>query len=537
MDFIVIGLGPELRTHLFWSESYATFREPRALFREAVARSFSPNLSAIAVASCVVACGYSVQLIDLGLEYGIPFADAEHEKRYRALANDLAESSPRAVLISCPSAREHLALLEVARTVKEWDSSCPVVVGGYHATSYFSRIISSGFVDVVVRGDLEPISGQLLRAIHSRSYDMLLKVRNLVLRTGEDVSMNPWATFSPADSRSVFDYSLVQKYLPLFDVLSTVSSKGCAYNCNFCQEHVMRRGYVLRSPEEVLDEVVDILSLYEATVGPRRVGFYFMDAFFGASKDWLDRFCRTIVSRRLHFRWAFQTRPGLLEPQDYEAISAAGCYLVHLGLESFSPTMLRRMGKTKEPAEYLLRFQDDLRTATQCDLSVEYNILFGAPGETRETLSETRRGIERTKESYPEATLNLNLFRLFPDTKSHDEVGKKYGSRILVPRWWEKGVIPEITLTVLPSAEISTDELLRFYEDLYSDDNCYRRRGTHPGFWEYVTKGILTKRDMVMISHRNRYAFSATKLQREEQMSYEDSRAEVPLGPKSNEAS
>ena len=172
-DLVVIGLGPELRRERFWYGAKNTFMNPMALFREAVARSFSPSLSVISVATCAARHGYSVRAIDLCLEYGIPFVEAEHDARYSQLRRDITELAPRAVLISCPTAREHLTLLRVAAVVRACDPSCVIVVGGYHPTSMPACLLETGLIDVVVRGDFEPIASELLSKATARRVDLL----------------------------------------------------------------------------------------------------------------------------------------------------------------------------------------------------------------------------------------------------------------------------------------------------------------------------------------------------------------------------
>ena len=275
----------------------------------------------------------------------------------------------------------------------------------------------------------------------------------------------------------------------------------------------MRRGHIERSPESVIDEALGILTLYREVAGVEDIGYYFMDASFGCRPTWLHDFCVHLCNRGQQFSWAFQTRVGTIAEQDYAMLRSAGCYLIHFGLESFSPVMLGLIGKTAHPAQYIDQFDRDVNAAMRAGVAVEYNILFGAPGETRYSLDETRRGIERMKASYPAATLNLNLFRLLPDTRSFRDVGLKHGSKILVPRWWEKGIIPEITVTVLPSHDISPSDLLEFYEDLYCDDACYRRRGSHPEAAALIAKGALTQQDMARLARKNRLAFRGIDLQ------------------------
>ncbi|HLO18816.1 MAG TPA: hypothetical protein VK206_28550, partial [Anaerolineales bacterium] len=160
------------------------------------------------------------------------------------------------------------------------------------------------------------------------------------------------------------------------------------------------------------------------------------------------------------------------------------------------------------PERYLSDFSNLFRSATEAGIDIEFNVLFGIPGETKASLQETEVGIQKTLNQYPNATVNLNLYRLFPETESYFEAQKnKYGSRVLIPAWWKKGIIPEITATVQPSEDLHAKYLIEFFERFYKSDAAYRRRGSFASAQEILDSGWLTPEQMLDMARDKRVSF------------------------------
>jgi radical SAM superfamily enzyme YgiQ (UPF0313 family) len=514
IDFLVIFPGAELDRSLFWkaeNESF-TFKNPRALFREAVSRSFSPPLSAIAVATTLQSLGYVVKVLDVALEFGIPFNREGIESRYDLIQRFIESNFPRyGVFLSSLTAREHIAISRIAEIIKSIDSLTPVILGGYHANSCTQEILNNINIDMIFLGDFEPYAQSFAEVLTKPNWPVKVRevapvvTRNHRLRP----PLNDQLPIPTSKILSDFDFSIVSHYLQKYDMLGMVASKGCPFPCKFCQEHAMRTNYAILSPNDAVDVAIRIFQEYRRYTGIDDIGFYFMDALFGNRHGWLTEFTNELIKRGSPLRWTFQTRVDVLRNCDFFALKEAGCYVIHVGLESFSPTTLLRMAKTRTPEKYLSDFKNLMQSANAAGIDIEFNILFGIPGETRATLEETEKGIQSALDQYPNSTVNLNLYRLFPETASYIEATMtKYGSKVLIPDWWEKGIVPEITATVQPSEDLNASQLIKFFERMYSSDAAYRRRGSFEKAQEILDSGWLTHKQLPEIAAEKRLAFT-----------------------------
>ena len=471
MSTLVLGLHPWLDRDRFLRGPEIGFREPLAFFREGVMRCFSPNLSTIAVATCLRDQGHEVELIDLALEFGIPFTEERRRERDHRLRRFLARRSYEQVFISAVSAGEHLTLASVAALIRDTLPRAKIGVGSYHANTLREALLREiPELDFILLGDLEPVASELMHRLEKPDPSALASMENVLVRDAEPVAYKPRA--GRAESR--FDYSVCESYLHYYDCLAVIASKGCPFDCSFCQEKVVRRGYETRSPCDVFDEVERNYALYEAACGHRDVAYGFMEPLFGLDRRWLTSFVDELERRSPRFPWGFQTRVGSFSQEQLARMAGLGLSIVYYGLESFSPTMLLRMRKTRTPAEYLRSFDDDLRACAASGILMEVNVLFGHPGETRATLDESRRGLAAAIAARPDLSLNLNLFRPLPGTESFPD---EDAERLLVPEWWKAGALAGTAVLVQPSDALEPQELVEFYAELYSDGRGYERRG------------------------------------------------------------
>ena len=467
-------------------------------------RAFSPNLAAIAVTTCLKDNGHSATYLDLAFEFGVPFTEESRRARDRALAAHFEANPVDNLFISCVSAAEHLTLAAVARVAREALPGAIIGVGSYHANTLRENLLRQiPEIDFVFLGDIEPAVAALMERLRLRDRRALASMANVLVRTDEDVSAR-LARPAGYGAASRFDFGVSRKYMKYYDCLATVAGKGCPFPCTFCQEKHVRHGHSLRPPAEVVDEAHRNLAVYAEETGRRSIPYGFMDPLFGLNRSWTAEFCREILKRPLGVPWGFQTRVGQFDSTELARLAEAGCAVIYVGLETFSPEMLRRMRKTPDPVHYLARFRQDIDNFGKLGIQLEANILFGFPGESRRTLQETRNGIAEMKAVLSHPSLNLNLYRPFIDTQ--DLVGNADApeSRLLIRDWWDKGVAPGVTILVEPGPDLPASELVHFFEEMYADDACYQRRGVTADMDSLFREGNVGVDSLELISGRSR---------------------------------
>ena len=157
---------------------------------------------------------------------------------------------------------------------------------------------------------------------------------------------------------------------------SLVVSLGCPYACDFCSKPVFGNEVRRRDLDTVMREVEGLRALgYDS--------LWIADDTFTLDAGHLTEFCRRISP--LGMSWSCLSRADRVTPAMARAMRAAGCRLVHLGLESGSPRTLALMDKRAT-------VEDGARaTQTYHAAGIEVGAFFmvGYPGETPDDIEAT----------------------------------------------------------------------------------------------------------------------------------------------------
>lgn len=200
-----------------------------------------------------------------------------------------------------------------------------------------------------------------------------------------------------------------------------LTSRGCFGQCWYCvpnslsfareleykKSHKRKPAPRIHSPERVIEEFRQIKKLGFESVS------IFDDLFIWGSERTI-KICSGIEG--LDMEWSCLTRPDTLTQEVADAMAAAGCIYVDLGVESFNQKILDSVGKG-------IRV-DDIYNAVnvlkKAGMHVELNILMGAtPEETESTIRET---MDRVREIGADYVL-FNIAAPFPGTEFY------YGAR------------------------------------------------------------------------------------------------------------
>lgn len=197
----------------------------------------------------------------------------------------------------------------------------------------------------------------------------------------------------------VIDYSLIDpsRYVGIFPVgmfpsIAIMASRGCPYSCKFCNTPIFWGKKVRR--REPCDVVKEVRMLHQ-DYGVNEV--FFQDDTFNLNHHWAYEIFEGIISARLNtemtFKLACRADENLVTKEFLELAMRAGVWNIFYGVESGSQQMLDAMGKgiTLDEIERAFRMTHEAHIQTQA------SFVLGFPGESRRTLSETRRFLHKIK--------------------------------------------------------------------------------------------------------------------------------------------
>lgn len=309
-------------------------------------------------------------------------------------------------------------VIKVSAILKEENPQALIVLGGLCSVISPELILQKlPDIDLAVQGEGERPMCELC--------DFLLKQKNLreikgiASRGNEGIFYNPQNEYLDLDQLSFPAYGLlnIKHYHihPPFGLyppaMSMETSRGCAFNCEFCG---LSKSYRARNIESVVDEI----SYLKKTYGVNEI--YFVDHTFTISEERIQNLCRLIMDRRIKIHWTCRTRIDCLSPETLQAMKRSGCYVISYGVESGSEKILRNLNKgiTVEDIKRTI-----LLTKKYGIRSIAYMIV-GSPGENKKTIQESIRLIQKIRPDY----VLYNVLVPAPASTLYDKAIRKNGS-------------------------------------------------------------------------------------------------------------
>ncbi len=316
-----------------------------------------PPLGILYLATLISLEGFNCRICDLS---GVKEEDWESKLSYADV-----------YAFSTYSVNFHLTK-KIVRLAKSINPKATTIAGGPHVSA--DPLDSKRFFNVVIVGEGERRMLEIMHAItRGERFSRSIYVGHPV----QDLDSLPFPNYDLADIDSY------TRRVEGHRSISMITSRGCPFNCAFCNSRIFSRGELrLRSPEKVVEEIKLLKAKYDTDY------FRFGDDLFTFSPARTIEMCRAIEP--LGIRYRVFARASSLTPEACAALYKSGCRHVAVGVESMSATMLTKMYKRSTPEQNRI----GLHNAKAAGLTVRIYLLVGFPGETDETFEEGLKAIK-----------------------------------------------------------------------------------------------------------------------------------------------
>lgn len=311
------------------------------------------------------------------------------------------------------------------------------VVGGAHPSSVKEQCLSDGF-DTVVVGEGEAAWIKICRE----------RTRGVVHEAYvKDIDSVP---FPARDMVPIRDYGYsIEGGL----ATTLMTSRGCPFKCAFCSKDVWDRGVRLHGVDRVVGEVKECMDRY----GFRH--FLFLDDSLALGKKRLKALCDEFEP--LGIAWRAYARADTTTKEMLEDMKRGGCVEVGVGVESGSQKILDVVckGTTVEQNSQLIRW------CKEVGITSNAFVMIGLPGESRETVMETRRWMEQNRPD----KFGYNIFAPYVGTPIHSRPEDFDLHIFAMPdeRSWVKGRQGEYESFVATDG-LSREEILGLFEENFA---------------------------------------------------------------------
>jgi radical SAM superfamily enzyme YgiQ (UPF0313 family) len=202
-------------------------------------------------------------------------------------------------------------------------------------------------------------------------------------------------------ARDLLDYA---RYVRRGGMGNVQTKRGCVFKCSYCTYPLLEGNrFRAREATDVVDEVEALMEDY----GPHPI--FFVDSILNFPRGHVEAICEEILRRGVAVRWSCYATPVKLDRHQARLMAAAGCEGIELGTDAVDDDQLSRLGKSfnAEVAEQANRY------CMEAGLRVCQTLIFGAPGETHESIRATCRALRRMR---PTAVVAMTGVRLYPGT-------------------------------------------------------------------------------------------------------------------------
>ncbi len=326
----------------------------------------------------------------------------------------------------------------------------PVVLGGPHVSVLPAESAMRPEVDVVVRGEGEPVWLKLCEIIESAQKGNpnftardLLDAQNRLLdgvlgityftTDGQECHNPDHPTIADLDSLPfpAYRYFKMERYTnlqPATDAIdgsksfSIMTSRGCPYRCTFCSQSIMPIKWRARSPENVLKEWQHLVH----DLGAQEIGV--LDDSANIQVKRMERIADLLIENKVnHVPWIFVNgiRANLASKELLAKMKQAGLKRTAFGVETGDPDILISIDKKINHDTIRQAFKN----AKAVGLETIGFFILGLPGEDEAAMDRT---IKFACEVDP-LVANFSMMTPYPGTKVY-EIAKREG-KLLLSDW------------------------------------------------------------------------------------------------------
>ncbi|MEW6169991.1 MAG: radical SAM protein [Candidatus Omnitrophota bacterium] len=376
----------------------------------------SPPLGLGYIASVLLRSGYEVEIIDMAVQ----------EFEEKKLKDFLLFKSPEIVGITSTTPAIKKAL-NIASMVKGILPNTLVVLGGVHPTCFPEELIRQEEIDVVVQGEGELTFLELVELTLENSEKRFF-VCGTVQKSDGKIIFNPRRPFIedldslPFPAHQLFNLARYRHPLMRSNKTAAIlTSRGCPFNCTYCNRGVFNRRYRMRSPENVIEEIEYLINKHSV------FDFAFIDDNFTLDRSHIEGICNGIVKKGLKIKWSAPNgvHAKTIDFELAKLMKKSGCYSLSFGIESGNQKTLDYIKKNIDLATIRGAFE----VCRKVGIETVAFIIIGFPNENRNDIDNTLHFLKDIKVDIADFHILIPL----PKTAIYEEL--KNRNYILEEDW------------------------------------------------------------------------------------------------------
>lgn len=368
------------------------------------------NLGILKIAAVLEQADYPVEIIDLSGVKNFLKVLSIHLSATRANVFGITATTPQMPQITA-----------ISESIRSHRVNSKIIIGGPHVTLVHTAVKKEidknifgrarrefeslkKISDILVSGDGEKAIFTALEDNAPRLIDANIRNSPLFISNNEfDKGVFP--------ARHLIDLKSYHYTIDGTDATSVIGQLGCPFSCGFCggRESPCLRIARMRTVQSITEEILNIYENYHYT------GFMFYDDEMNVNPHFIELLdSLTMLQKKLgtDFQLRGFVKSELFTEKQAEAMYRAGFRWILSGFESGAPRILKNIRKRATVEDNTAC----VNIAHKYGLKVKALMSLGHPGETHETISQTREWLTKVKPDDFDAT----IITPYPGTAYYD---------------------------------------------------------------------------------------------------------------------
>jgi len=275
----------------------------------------------------------------------------------------------------------------ICNFIRESDSNIPIIIGGPHCTLLPERSLTDHKANICVKGRGDSLIVSIVEALMGKKD--IFSIPNIYFKEGEKIRHTKPAKIDleldelPYPARHLvdkYDYGYLHgNRLAKGKLTSIITSRGCAYKCNFCNLHAHIPELELRSSENIIKEIEDISNKGYNTL-------VFVDDNFITREKILTEVMDYIKNQKLDLKlWIWEARADAANRSLFEKMRDAGTEAINFGIESGCQEVLDYYDKKLT----IQQIKNAVSLSKEMFFLVTATFIIGSPIETEKQIKKT----------------------------------------------------------------------------------------------------------------------------------------------------
>ncbi|MDD3626090.1 MAG: radical SAM protein [bacterium] len=300
-----------------------------------------------------------------------------------------------------------LSGFKCAALAKSLKKEILVVAGGPHVQIYPKETISKENIDFIIFGEGEIAFSELILTLsgkRNKSPEEIMGVfsKKNISKTMTRVKIDDLNSL-PFPDRRFLKLDHYKNFLSFSNPITTMmTSRGCAFNCNYCNSIERAQKVRLRSPENIINEFKEIKK-----IGINDVIIF--DENFMYDIERVFEICNGLKKEKLQMRWHCRSRIDMKITQDLlYLMKESGCYMIQFGIEAGTPRIQKLINKNLD----LEKVRKVVNMVKNAGIYTFGNFMIGLPTESEDEMMASIKFAESLNLDY----VPFYIFSPIPDS-------------------------------------------------------------------------------------------------------------------------